>query len=30
MDALYINDMDQNTIKCNSIQNIAINWVWKM
>jgi hypothetical protein len=27
MDALYINDIDQNIVKFNYIQNIAINWV---
>jgi hypothetical protein len=30
MDAIYINDIDQDIIKNNYIQNIIVNWVWKM
>jgi hypothetical protein len=26
MDALYINDINQNIVKINYIQNITINW----
>jgi len=28
--ALYINDIDQDMVKSNYIQNIIVNWVWKM
>jgi hypothetical protein len=27
MDAIYINDIDQDIVKNNYIQNIIVNWV---
>jgi hypothetical protein len=29
MNALYINDINQDIVKSNYIQNTNVNWVWK-
>jgi hypothetical protein len=30
VDAWHINDIDQDIVKSNYIQDIIVNWVWKM